>query len=147
MNKIIIELSTEDRARLDRIAELLEAQAGGKVKTASKPEIEPMAAKKEEPKALEQAQLGEMPAPELEPMTDEELTEAFDAAYGPEEVKKAEPAPEVKLEDIQRLVVKLATSGKKNEARDIVKAYAPSVTQLPADKYGEVYEKLQAIGG
>lgn len=147
MNKITIELCTEDRARLDRIAELLEAQAAGKVKSVAKPENKPTEPKKEAPKATEPAQPEKAPAPELEPVNDEELSEAFDAAYGHDEAPEAEKEPEVKLADIQRLVVSLATSGKKEQARDVIKAYAPSVTTLPADKYGEVFKKLKAIGG
>lgn len=154
MNNITIELCAEDRARLDRIAELLEAQTkqevkeaekAPEVKTASKPENKGTEAKKEEPKALEQAPLGTMAEPELESVTDEELAEAFDIAA--EEAKKAEAekAPEVKLADIQRLVVELATSGKKEKAREIVTSYAPSVTALPTEKYGEVYAKLASV--
>lgn len=150
MNNITIELCAEDRARLDRIAALLEAQTKAEVKeaqttqevkTAPKPEIKGTETQKEAPKALEQAPLGTMAEPELEPVTDEELAEAFDAAYGQE----AEKVPEVKLADIQRLVVELATSGKKEKAREIVTSYAQSVTALPAEKYGEVYAKLAKL--
>ena len=79
-------------------------------------------------------------------MTDEELAEALDAAFE-QKAQEAQTAPEVKLEDIQRLVVTLATTGKKAEAKAVVTTYAPSVTALPAEKYGEVYAKLKAIGG
>lgn len=146
-NNIIIELCTEDRARLDRIAALLEAQTTQEVKTASKPEIKPTAHQKIEAKASEQPKQEEASAPNLEPLTDEEIAEALDIAVEEAKKNEAQKNQEVKLEDIQRLVVKLATSGKKAEAKEVVTDYAPSVTALPVDKYGEVYRRLQKIGG
>lgn len=74
---------------------------------------------------------------------------ATEKAPEPTAEAQAAPVPQevqaVKLTDIQSLVVQLATSGKKAEAREIVKAYAERVTELPADKYAEVYAKLEAL--
>ncbi len=57
------------------------------------------------------------------------------------------PAPAVTIEDIRPLVVKLSASGKKAEAREIVKEYAASVSDIPAGKYAEVWARLQALEG
>ena len=62
-----------------------------------------------------------------------------------EQSEEAQTQTDVKMEEIQRLVVTLATSGKKAEARDIVKAYAERVTDIPVDQYAEVYGKLKAL--
>lgn len=53
------------------------------------------------------------------------------------------------LGDVQRKVVELCgpAHGKKAEVREIIKAYAPKVTGIPADKLGEVMAKLTALEG
>lgn len=53
------------------------------------------------------------------------------------------------LGDVQRKVVELCgpAHGKKAEVREIVKAYAPKVTGIPADKLDEVMAKLTALEG
>ena len=54
-------------------------------------------------------------------------------------------APPVTLADIQKKVVSLSAAGKKSQVRDIVKAYAERVSQIPQDKLSEVYAKLADI--
>lgn len=53
------------------------------------------------------------------------------------------------LGDVQRKVVELCgpAHGKKAEVREIIKAYAPKVTGIPADKLDEVMAKLMALEG
>lgn len=53
------------------------------------------------------------------------------------------------LGDVQRKVVELCgpAHGKKAEVREIIKAYAPKVTGIPADKLDEVMAKLTALEG
>lgn len=129
MNNITIELCAEDRARLDRIAELLEAFKGGTNPAQAPKKAEAPATTQAEPKKAPEAK-----AAAQEPKKAEAPAQPV-----------AEAAPEVKLEDVQRLVVELATNGKKAEARDIVKSYAERVTEIPADKYPEVFHKLRAV--
>lgn len=125
MNTITIELCKEDRARLDRIAELLEAQKAGKVNPVEnkpqKPEKveEPAKAQPVEEKKAEPA-----PAPQAD---------------------KEEAAPAVTLDDVRQLVVQLAANGKKAEARAIVTKYAKSVGEIPADKVAAVFSELRAV--
>lgn len=126
MTTITIELCAEDRARLDAI---LNALTGAPVKA------------QEPKKATTQPNTQSQPK---EPAKAKPVLEEVDTP--PWEEPKAQNVPAVKLEDIQALVVKLATScGKKAEARDVIKAYAERVTEIPADKYGEVYGKLKKL--
>ena len=77
----------------------------------------------------------------------EQLTEAKPADMTP--VDEAPPqewtAPEYKLSDIQQKVVALAAAGKKAEVREIIKAYAPKVSELPDEKFGEIMAKLAEL--
>ena len=138
-NSIIFELCAEDRARLDKIIALLTAGAEVALqvpKTPQKPPVETQDGESQgntRPEA-ETAKKAEKPAPTSE------KTEEPKPAPAP----KAEE-PKVELSDVQTLVVKLATNGKKAEARDIVKSYAERVTEIPPEKYGEVYAKLKAL--
>lgn len=69
-----------------------------------------------------------------------------------EPVKDVDPnagAAVATLGDVQRKVVELCgpAHGKKAEVREIIKAYAPKVTGIPADKLNEVMAKLTALEG
>ena len=133
MNNITIELCKEDRARLDRIAELLEAQTAGKVNpTEKEPENKPTAPEKVEPQASAQ------PVKE-EPKQPEKAA----PEQAPEPTIQDEPT--VQLADIQNLVVSLAAKGKKAEVREIIQDYAERVTLIPADAYGAVYKRLKKL--
>lgn len=129
MNHITIELCAEDRARLDRIAALLE----GKSCTCKPVKAEP----KTEPAVTEE--VGRPTSTQPEPKkatTPEPVTQA----------PKDEDVPPVSLSDIQALVVKLATTGgKKVEARAVVTKYAARVTEIPEDKYVAVYDELKKL--
>lgn len=122
--KITIELAEDDRARLDKIADLLAklSNADGYTTTFDDSPF-PATVEKTEP---------------TEPVKEEAPFEADEP--------KAE-APAYKLEDVQQKVVQLSATGKKAEARDIVKAYAEKVSAIPADKFGEVMSKLSALEG
>lgn len=141
MNKIIIELCTEDRARLDKIAGLLEAN----IEASLRVPVELVAERTEEdtemPQKTTEAEDQGNTQPEPETQEQPQKTE-------PESVKTEEQKPEkvdVGVEDIRRLVVTLSASGKKEEARKVVQAYAQTVSDLPADKYAEVWTQLKAL--
>ena len=124
---ITVALCEEDRARLDKIYAALQGREYTEsVKKAQEPESQ--ATTQAEPKAA--------PVVEIEPH------EAKKEAPAKPEPKQA---PAVSLEQLQGLVVKLATNGKKLEARDLVFEYAKSVTDVPAEKRGELYAKLQKL--
>lgn len=68
----------------------------------------------------------------------------------PEPVKVEEPEPPkpcVTIDQIRKLVVELSSKGaeKKDAVREVIMAYAPNVSGIPADKYPEVLDKLNAL--
>ena len=76
-----------------------------------------------------------------------------EAEAAPVEEPKPEPIPEpikeetptVTAADLQTKVVSLVQSGKKDEVKDIITAYAPRVGEIPEDKLAEVMGKLKAL--
>ena len=138
MNHISIELCAEDRARLDTIISLLSAQVEIEMKVPKTTGKTAQEAPKEESRATTQAEPKATPVAEIKPQGVKEEAPAE---------PKAETAPHVSLEQLQGLVVKLATNGKKVEARELVFAYAKSVTDVPAEKRAELYAKLQKLEG
>lgn len=131
MNTITIELCAEDRARLDNIIEALRGQAGGCSCT-----------KAEAPEQTAPAAAPEEPAPE-EPEPAAELPFDPEPAAAPEEPPRGTAT--IPVAELQSKVVQLVSAGKKEETRAIVKAYAESVGQIPADKRAEVMAKLNAL--
>lgn len=141
MNTITIQLTESDQGRLDRLTEALEKLAG-LVEAMSPAEVKP----------------AEAPAPAKEQSTPKEAPSKPMEAPAPAEVKQPTPeptqateakqdAPAYTLADIQRLVIHLCSPeiGLKAQVRDIVKAYADKVPNIPADKFIEVMGKLQTL--
>lgn len=141
MNNITIQLTESDQGRLDRLAEALEKLAG-LVEAMSPAEVKP----------------AEAPAPAKEQSTPKEAPSKPVEDPAPAEVKQPTPeptqateakqdAPAYTLADIQRLVIHLCSPeiGLKAQVRDIVKAYADKVPNIPADKFVEVMGKLQTL--
>lgn len=149
-NCIVFRLCDEDRARLDAIIDALgnkpncskcmetvtEAVAAHVTKPvpATEPEAHPVNDPFPEP-IKEEPQPEPAPEPAAEP----------EPEPVPEPVKEEEPAPAVTLEQIQQKVIKLATSGKKDQVREIVNAHAKKVSDLPAEVWGEVWTKLTEL--
>lgn len=125
MNAIPIELCQEDRARIDKVIELLTLSTGQRCQgcadavqeafTATKP-IEFTKDTPEEEKPVEPAQ-------------------------------EPETAPQVTKADIQQKVIQLSAAGKKAQVREIVTAVANKVSDIPEDKLAEVWAKLNALEG
>lgn len=118
MTTITIELCAEDRARLDAIITALQSPQG---------------------KPTEVVQAVEVPDLKETQPEEEKTTE-------PTVAEPAEPEPQFTHDDILKKVITLSAAGKKQEARDIVNAYAAKVSDIPADKLAEVAESLDAIG-
>lgn len=110
-NRITIELSAEDRARLDRLAEALERCA-----------ILP---------TVEEVEVTTTPEPVEETTIIEEVVE--------ESTKTVDRA------DLRAKVIELSAKGLKEETRDVVRAYAQTVSGVPEDKVAECYEKLARL--
>lgn len=143
MNKITIELCTEDRARIDSLFEELvnvrRLLAGGK-------EIE--APKTEAPKAAEPVKQEE--APKVEYTAPKIIPGPPKAAEEPKPTAAPEPTPtarEVTVAEIQAKVVELVNAGKKAETREIILKYAERVGSIPEDKRAEVLELLTGLEG
>ena len=70
-----------------------------------------------------------------------------------EEPQPEEPAelekPKATMADIQSLVRKLAATSdaKRDAVKSIVGSYAKRVSEIPADKYGEVWQRLSELEG
>lgn len=168
MNNITIthELCAEDRARIDKLTAAVELRArqaqyiiehsGGEPKplddiqeklaaavASVKPTDTETTETAEAPKNAQDAQ--ETPTPTENPTepVNEAQAEPVKATQ-PEEPKK----PSVTLAQIQQKVVQLAAGfggAKKGAVRDIVNAYAKKVSDLPEDKWDEIWDKLTAL--
>ena len=157
-NNITIELCAEDRARLDRLAEALERKACDKcVATAmefAKLRIEPKPESDDVQKALAETLAKAEEAVEPPKNATEEAESSTPSTTPPEEETTAdkeptqpEPTKKVDREELKAKVIKLCAKGLKEQAKDVVKAYAATVRDIPEDKLTECYEKLDALEG
>lgn len=152
-NRITIELCAEDRARLDRLAEALERYPH-KCESCAQGVADTVAAvvkATQETNTAEKAQ--EQPT---EPTKEDAPATATATAPATEEMPAAadlpweEPAPTVTLAQIQQKVVQLAAGAdavKKAAVRAIIHDYAEKVSDLPEDKWSEVWKRLAALEG
>ena len=155
MNRITIELSEADRARLDRLIEIgaelidrLPARVNITEPDPLKAKLAGIVASAQERKTEEPAEKGtERPQEATEEATPTEDTTPQEETPTAAEI---EPAPTVTLEQIQQKVVQLcATDGgkKKAQVREIINFYGTKVSDLKEcpDKWGEVWTKLTAL--
>ena len=138
MNKITIELCAEDRARLDKLAEVIEAMT-----TPQAPQILAQSAEPEK-EAQHPAEMETTPFPEETAAWDPIETFAQHNEH-PEPVE--ETAPAVTHKDIAKLVIDLAGAGKKDKIQQIVHVHAKRVQDIPEDKLAEVHQQLTALKG
>lgn len=147
MNEIIIRLSDEDRARLDKFTAALEKRAEQAEKWAGVAAPEAKQNKTTKKKAAapteEPAATPETPAPITDTPKEEKPTEASTAP-----AEKA--APSVTFEQIQQKVVQLCAGfggAKKVQVREIINGYGAKVSDLKEqpDKWDEVWGKLTAL--
>lgn len=139
-NNITIELCAEDRARLDRLTAALEKRVTQEAEVVMDPVREALA------EALEKA------APSVKPQNEPQATEEpAKAETLPKEETPAtagEDKPSITLAQIQQKVIQLSTANKgakKAAVREIVNAYATKVSDLPEDKWLDVWDKLTAL--
>lgn len=125
MNAIPIELCQEDRARIDKVIELLTLSTGQRCQSCAD--------------AVQQAFTETRPV---------EFTKDTPAEEAPAEpAQEADTAPQVTKADIQQKVIQLSAAGKKAEVREIVTAVATKVSDIPEDKLAEVWAALNALEG
>ena len=145
MNNIVIEWSAEDRARVDKLIELLE----GVQRPACDKCVKAAVAYG---KGLAFDEMHETPAEtpqEDAPAVPDNLepSEVVNAPETAQEAKEEQPAPTVTKQDIQQKVIELVGKGKKAEVRDIITTYADNVSGLPDSVLAEVWGKLIALEG
>ena len=128
MNQITINLSVDDRARLDAVTRLL-----GEI-------LAELRGKKAAPVAADSAQEAKK---EDKPINTTPEPEKLQEAPKTEPTKSEEPT--VTKEQIQQKVVQLAATGKKDKARAIVFQFAPKVSAIPEDTLTEVWQQLTAL--
>ena len=163
-NNITIELCAEDRARLDRLAEALERKACDACvrQVAEVLKSQPMPAQpiteQETPDPVQQKlaeTLAKANTPTETPTEAVETAEASTPTTTPIKEEKPTdespaPVPAVPIVDRAELrakVIELSAKGLKEQVKDVVRAYAQTVTAVPDDKVAECYAKLVALEG
>lgn len=141
MNTITIELCSEDRERLDKIIGLLSMKTVTVGLCAEdKDRINKVNDLVEKP--TEEEPQKESPAEKAEATKQEELPKE----NTPEAQSTEQPKSSATVEDLRKMVITLSSAGRKEEAREIIKAYASKVSEVPADKVDECMTKLKALG-
>ena len=137
MNTITIELSVEDRERLDKLLAAVNALNASLLANQGMIAIADAGTHAEQPSESHTAQ---------ENAPGKVTTPTADAPQSAAQTT-TEASDSVTLADVQRKVVELCGPpyNKKAQVREIVKAYAPKVTGIPADKCAEVMGKLTAL--
>lgn len=139
-NHITIELCAEDRARLDRLAEALEKSCSTKTVEQTDDPVEKAlkAALDRASKAPEShAETAEEQTPTTTPQTEEKPTR--------EETEPTAPIKTVTRAELGTKVREMMTKGFKEQTKEIVKSYAPTVPGVPEDKVAECYARLVAL--
>lgn len=134
MNHITVELCQEDRARIDKVIDLLTLSTGQRCQSCAEAVATMCTASQPSP-------VQDAPAPvEFTKDTPEEETPA-------EITQEGDTAPQVSRADVQKKVIDLSAAGKKAEVREIVTAVATKVSDIPEDKLAEVWDKLNKLEG
>lgn len=154
-NTITIELCAEDRARLDRLAEALEALQPPTIHCSmpisEKPDPDQLTI--DDVQAALAETLSKVSDPVEAPKNPIEETETSTPTTEPtkeeeptgEEPTKPEPTKMVTRDELKAKVIKMCAKGLKDQTRDIVRSYAPTVTAVPDDKIAECYAALEAL--
>ena len=154
MNNITLthELCAEDRARIDRLAAALEALQPQVITFTPptscgepEPELDPIQQKLAET-------LAKVSTPTEEPTeaTETAKVETAETVSPIEEAptQEEDATPPITLEQIQQKVLQLAAANNgalKAQVRGIVNTYAKKVSDIPEDKWAEVWSKLTAL--
>lgn len=150
MNKIVIELSKDDRDLLaaimfnqEKLIDLLQGLG--------KPLIAPQAQEAEPVEQVDQTAAkvddSASQAPEPTPLPDIGDGSEVPAPHIEAAAAEPTPTPTHTREDVQRKVVELCAAGKKPEVKEIVNAYAERVGAIPENILGVVMAKLCALEG
>lgn len=153
-NHITIELCAADQARIDKLIDRLEAVANlaavlidqntpptVTVPTPKIPEPDELTKKLQEvvDRAKNATEAEEAPTLTTTPPEEETPTAA--------EATQPTPAKTVTRNELGAKVRELMTNGHKEQVKEIVRSYAPTVPGVPEDKIAECYERLVALEG
>jgi sRNA-binding protein len=143
-NNITIELCAEDRARLDRLIAAMER------KTCESCVATAMEYARQQPAETKETVEPPKNAPGATEDVTPPTTHAAEEKPTREEDAPWEQAtePTITKEEMQQKVTQLAAANngaKKAKVREIVNAYAKKVSDLPEDKYPEIWAKLTAL--
>ena len=157
MNNITIELCAEDRARLDRMADLLEARIRQADRImaeeyGSDQPVEPDPIQQKLAQTLAKASFPTEKPTEATGAPTVEATQTADpieeTPTQEEDAPAAEAKPTVTQDQLQQKVMQLAAANNgalKAKVREVVNAYAKKVSDVPEDKRAEVWDKLTAL--
>lgn len=148
--KITTELCAEDRARIDRLTTAMEQLAPPTLQVADMP-LDIMAAIDKGfglGKLAETKDHGDFVEiiPEGTNLNDLTATGTYKMETGPE-AQPLPAAPQHTKAELQQKVVSLVSAGKKEEVKEIIKQYAAKVSEVPAEKVDEVWDKLSKLEG
>lgn len=155
-NHITIELCAEDRARIDRLAEAMERKTCDKcvaaavecMKCTAEAKVDPIQEKLAETLAnaneAVEAPKNATGEAETSTLTTEPPKEKEPTAKEP---AQAEPTKKVTHAELRAKVIELSAKGLKDQTRNVVMSYAPTVKDVPEDKLTECYEKLVKLEG
>ena len=154
MNQITLAWCDEDRARIDRLTVALEEftkkaqDISPKCDQCAKTVADFVSKKMNLPKesALAECPENAPESTEAEPPATPQQVEEKPAQAEDAPAETAKPA--ITLEQIQQKVVQLAAANggaKKVKVREIIKAHATMVSELPESTWAEVWEKLTAL--
>ena len=152
-NKITIELCEEDRARIDRLIAAVEKRTVQVESALEQRYSIKTEGQKDDPvqkaladaldrasKTLESnAEATGEETPTITPQTDEKPTR--------EETEPTAPIKTVTRAELGAKVREMMTKGFKEQTKEIVKSYAPTVPEVPEDKVAECYAKLVKLEG
>lgn len=151
-NIITIELCAEDRARIDRliaavekrtvqVESALEQKYNIKTEPTDDPALKALREAIDKVQENQKQATGEQEAPTPTTTTQEE-----EKPTG-EENEPTAPIKTVTRADLGAKVREMMTKGFKEQTKEIVKSYAPTVPGVPEDKVAECYSKLVALEG
>jgi hypothetical protein len=81
------------------------------------------------------------------PEVKEEVEAPVEKTTAKEFPAPSEPVKTVDRAELRAKVIELSAKGFKEQTKEIVRAYAQTVTTVPEDKIAECYEKLVALEG
>lgn len=137
MNNITINLSAEDRARIDTLNTALGMLIS---------HLEGVNAANEAKGLIETKEVDEVIyTPDTAAETPAEAPQEVVEEQTPPAEEIAQDEPTVTKQDILQKVIELCGKGKKAEAKNIITTYADSVSDLPDSALTEVWDKLTAL--